>query len=81
MKKQINKANHTEIQLKTLNTLLEGRVGIEEKYKLANLGSAQKEVLSNSGTISVTFKYLAIATMSHICIINMYLACKKFRHK
>lgn len=32
-----------------------------------HLGSAQKEALSNSGTISVTFKYLAIATMSHIC--------------
>lgn len=31
------------------------------------LGSAQKEVLSSSGTISVTFKYLAIVTMSHIC--------------
>jgi hypothetical protein len=31
------------------------------------LGSAQKEALSSSGTISVTFKYLAIVTMSHIC--------------
>lgn len=34
------------------------------------LGSAQKEDLSSSGTIRVTFKYLAIATMSHICQAN-----------
>lgn len=34
------------------------------------LGSDQKEVLSSSGTISVTFKYLAIATMSQICMID-----------
>lgn len=42
--------------------------------KLTHLGSAQKDVLSSSGTISVTFKYLAIATMSHICTqINLKL--------
>lgn len=35
-----------------------------------HLGSAQKEVLSSSGTIRVTFKYLAIATISHICNKN-----------
>jgi hypothetical protein len=32
------------------------------------LGSFQNEDLSNSGTTRVTFRYLAIATMSHICI-------------
>jgi hypothetical protein len=36
----------------------------------AHLGSAQKDALSSSGTISVTFKYLAMATMSHICTIK-----------
>lgn len=32
-----------------------------------DLGSAQNEVLSNSGTIRVILRYLAIATISHIC--------------
>lgn len=32
-----------------------------------HLASAQKDVLSSSGTIRVIFKYLAIATMSQIC--------------
>lgn len=31
------------------------------------LGSTQKEALSNSGTIKVAFRCLAMATMSHIC--------------
>lgn len=34
--------------------------------KLTYLGSLQNEVLSNSGIIRVTFKYLAIATISQI---------------
>lgn len=29
--------------------------------------SAQKEVLSSSGTMRVTFRYLAMVTMSQIC--------------
>lgn len=39
-----------------------------EKYFFTkqHLGSFQNEVLSNSGTTKVTFKYLAITTMSHI---------------
>lgn len=36
------------------------------EFRITNLGSFQNEVLSNSGTISVTFKYLAIATISQI---------------
>lgn len=35
-----------------------------------DLRSFQKEVLSNSGTISVTFINLAIATMSQICSVD-----------
>lgn len=45
------------------------------KWK-TNLGSAQKDALSNSGTISVTFKYLAIATISHICTITSHQIIK-----
>lgn len=33
-----------------------------------DLESAQNDVLSNSGTIRVMLRYLAIATISHICI-------------
>jgi len=40
-------------------------IGIERKY---HLGSAQNEALSNSGTIRVTFRYLAIVTISQICL-------------
>jgi hypothetical protein len=32
----------------------------------ADLGSFQNEVLSSSGTMRVTFKYLATVTISHI---------------
>lgn len=32
-----------------------------------NLGSAQNDVLSNSGTIRVMLRCLAIETISHIC--------------
>jgi hypothetical protein len=39
-------------------------IGIERKY---HLGSAQNEALSSSGTIRVTFRYLAIVTISQIC--------------
>lgn len=45
---------------------LELRV-VNKIKNLIYLGSFQNEVLSSSGTIIVTFKYLAIATMSHIC--------------
>jgi len=33
-----------------------------------HLGSAQNEALSSSGTIRVTFRYLAIVTISQICM-------------
>lgn len=38
-------------------------------YTNAYLWSFQNDVLSSSGTISVTFRYLAMATISHICMI------------
>lgn len=54
-----------------------------EKYRSRKhvdyLGSAQNEVLSNSGTIKVTFKYLAIATISHICLRKMKIKFFKFQ--
>lgn len=49
---------------------------VQGKHKLPNLGSAQKEVLCRSGTISIRYKYLAIATMSHICIVKIDLRCR-----
>lgn len=49
-----------ELELRVVNK-------IKITQNLIYLGSFQNEVLSSSGTIRVTFKYLAIATMSHIC--------------
>lgn len=42
-------------------------MGQSQKGNWTHLGSLQNEVLSSSGTIRVTFRYLAIATMSQIC--------------
>ena len=55
-----------------MNELIRQIIGgfFKTLYYLIYLGSFQNEVLSNSGTIRVTFRYLAIATMSHICITS-----------
>ena len=60
------------VHIKYISELTVGKAIENDKIKEvtaernANLGSAQNEVLSNSGTMSVTFKYLATVTISHI---------------
>jgi hypothetical protein len=42
-------------------------------YGKSYLGSAQKDLLSSSGTTSVRFRWRAIVTISHICSISPHM--------